>query len=90
MMFETSQYKTSPEDQLYKIIIKKSGKKYIIIFWFGSPVGVLESTETICRSYRKQSIHTTFQLNPGGHHDHPVERTAAGIGWMAKEPAGNL
>lgn len=45
---------------------------------------VLESTETICRSYRKQGIHTTFQLNLGGHHDHPVERMVAGIGWITK------
>lgn len=50
---------------------------------------VQESTETICRSYREQGIRTTFQLNPGGHHDHPAERAAAGIGWMAKEPTGN-
>ena len=50
---------------------------------------VQENAEAICRFYREQGIRTTFQLNPGGHHDHPVERTAVGIEWMAKEPAGN-
>lgn len=25
---------------------------------------------------------TVFQLNPGNHFDHPVERTAAGITWL--------
>lgn len=40
---------------------------------------VQENTEALCEFYRGQGIHTTFQLNPGGHHDHPAQRTAAGI-----------
>ena len=43
---------------------------------------VQENTEAICASYREQGIRTTFQLNPGGHHNYPVERTATGIGWL--------
>ena len=46
---------------------------------------VQEDNEAICGFYRAQGIRTTFQLNPGGHYDHPAERTAKGIGWMAKE-----
>lgn len=48
---------------------------------------VWENTEAICGFYRQQGVRATFQLNPGGHHDHPARRTAAGIGWMAEEPA---
>lgn len=40
---------------------------------------VQENTKAICGFYREQGIRTTFQLNFGGHHDHPVERTAAGV-----------
>ena len=40
---------------------------------------VQENTEALCEFYRGQGIHTAFQLNPGGHHDHPAQRTAAGI-----------
>ena len=43
---------------------------------------VQENTETLCEFYRSQGIRTTFQLNPGGHHDHPAQRTAAGIQWI--------
>lgn len=49
---------------------------------------VQESTEAICGHYREGGICTTFRLNPGGHHEHPVERTADGIQWMfAPRPA---
>ena len=44
---------------------------------------VQENTEALCEFYRGQGIRTAFQLNPGGHHDHPAQRTAAGIEWMA-------
>lgn len=45
---------------------------------------VQENTEAICEFYREQGIRTTFQPNPGGHHDRPVERTAAGVDWITK------
>lgn len=51
---------------------------------------VQENTEAICGFYREQGIRTTFQLNPGGHHDQPAERTAAGIGWMAMQILCNI
>lgn len=44
---------------------------------------VQENTEALCEFYRGQDIRTVFQLNPGGHHDHPAQRTAAGIQWIA-------
>lgn len=44
---------------------------------------VQENTEVVCRFYRERGIRTTFEINPGGHHDHPTERTAKGILWMA-------
>lgn len=51
---------------------------------------VQENTEAICGFYREQGIRTTFQLNPGGHHDQPVERTVAGIGWIAAQILCNI
>lgn len=44
---------------------------------------VQENTEAICGFYQERGIRTAFELNPGGHHDHPTERTAKGILWMA-------
>lgn len=44
--------------------------------------GVLPDTEAICDHYRTMGVDTVFQLNPGNHFDHPVERTAAGIAWL--------
>lgn len=44
---------------------------------------VQENTEAICDFYREKGIRTTFQLNPGGHHEHPVERTVEGMGWLS-------
>ena len=46
---------------------------------------VQENTEAICRLYRDRGICTTFRLNPGGHHEHPAQRTAAGIQWLSIE-----
>ena len=43
---------------------------------------VQENTEALCEFCRGQGIRTVFQLNPGGHHDHPAQRTAAGIQWI--------
>lgn len=43
---------------------------------------VLPDTEAICDHYRTMGVDTVFQLNPGNHFDHPVERTAAGIAWL--------
>ena len=39
---------------------------------------VEQNTAELARFYREQGIETVFQLNPGGHADHPAERTAAG------------
>lgn len=44
---------------------------------------VQENTEAICGYYRERGICTTFRLNPGGHHERPAERTAAGIQWLS-------
>lgn len=46
---------------------------------------VQENTEALCGFYRGKGVCATFQLNPGGHHEHPAQRTAAGIQWLAKE-----
>ena len=43
---------------------------------------VRQSTEEIQAFYQDKGIDTVFQLNPGNHYDHAVERTAAGIAWM--------
>lgn len=43
---------------------------------------VRQNTEEIQAFYQAKGIDTVFQLNPGGHHDHAAERTAAGIVWM--------
>lgn len=43
---------------------------------------VQENTEALCEFCRGQGIRIVFQLNPGGHHDHPAQRTAAGIQWI--------
>ena len=45
---------------------------------------VQENTEALCGFYRGKGVCATFQLNPGGHHEHPAQRTAAGIQWLAK------
>ena len=44
---------------------------------------VQENTEAICGYYREMGICTTFRLNPGGHHERPAQRTAAGIQWLS-------
>ena len=43
---------------------------------------VREDTEKIQAFYRDKGIDTVFQLNPGNHFVHGVERTAAGIQWL--------
>ena len=43
---------------------------------------VQENAEAICEFYQGQGIRTAFQPNPGGHHDHPAQRTAAGIQYI--------
>ena len=40
---------------------------------------VRQNTEEIQAFYQDKGIDTVFQLNPGNHHDHAAERTAAGI-----------
>lgn len=43
---------------------------------------VQKATEEIHSYYESKGLDTTFELNPGGHFDHAVERTAAGIAWL--------
>ena len=43
---------------------------------------VRQNTEELQAFYQDKGIDTVFQLNPGNHHDHAAERTAAGIAWM--------
>ena len=43
---------------------------------------VRQDTEEICEHYRTMGIDTAFQVNPGNHFYHPMERTAAGITWL--------
>ena len=46
---------------------------------------VRENTETIQAFYQSRGIRTVFQLNPGNHYDHAVQRTADGITWLLKQ-----
>lgn len=43
---------------------------------------VQRNTEEICDFYRSLGVSAMFQINPGNHYDHGVERTAAGIAWL--------
>lgn len=43
---------------------------------------VRQNTEEIQAFYQAKGIDTVFQLNPGNHYDHAVERTAAGLCWL--------
>lgn len=43
---------------------------------------VRKNTEEIQAFYQGKGIDTTFQLNPGNHYNHAVERTAAGLCWL--------
>lgn len=40
---------------------------------------VRQNTEEIQSFYQSKEIDTVFQLNPGNHYNHAVERTAAGL-----------
>ena len=42
---------------------------------------VRQNTEEIQAFYQGKGIDTMFQLNPGNHYNHSVERTAAGLCW---------
>lgn len=46
---------------------------------------VRQNTEEIQAFYQEKGIDTVFQLNPGNHYNHAVERTAAGIGWLLRK-----
>ena len=46
---------------------------------------VREDTEKLQAFYRDKGIDTVFQLNPGNHFVHGVERTAAGIQWLLSD-----
>lgn len=43
---------------------------------------VRQNTEDIQSFFQDKGIDTVFQLNPGNHYDHAVERTAAGLCWL--------
>ena len=43
---------------------------------------VQQNTQEIQAFYAGKGIDTIFQLNPGNHYQHAVERTAAGIAWI--------
>lgn len=43
---------------------------------------VRQNTEGIQSFYQSKGIDTVFQLNPGNHYDHAVQRTAASIAWL--------
>ena len=43
---------------------------------------VRQSTEEIYAFYQRKGIDTVFQLNPGNHYNHAVERTVAGLSWL--------
>lgn len=43
---------------------------------------VRQNTEEIQAFYQAKGIDTVFQLNPGNHYNHTVERTAAGLCWL--------
>ena len=43
---------------------------------------VRQNTEEIQSFFQDKGIDTVFQLSPGNHYNHAVERTAAGIAWL--------
>lgn len=43
---------------------------------------VRQNTEELQSFYQCKGIDTAFQLNPGNHYNHAVERTAAGLCWL--------
>lgn len=49
---------------------------------------VRQDTEEICAHFQTKGIDTVFQLNPGTHFDHEVERTVAGIVWLLGRQGG--
>lgn len=46
---------------------------------------VRQNTEEIQTFYAEKGIDTIFQLNPGNHYNHAIERTAAGIDWLLRK-----
>lgn len=43
---------------------------------------VRQNTEDIQSFFQEKGIDTVFQLNPGNHYNHAVDRTAAGLCWL--------
>ena len=43
---------------------------------------VRQNTEDIQSFFQDKGIDTVFQLNPGTHYNHAVDRTAAGLCWL--------
>lgn len=43
---------------------------------------VRQNTEDIQSFFQDKGIDTVFQLNPGNHYNHAVDRTAAGLCWL--------
>lgn len=72
----THQPKRSPDCVYFSLGDRESKTRNPIL------INVGQNTEDICDHYRAMGTDTVFQLNPGNHFDHPVERTAAGITWL--------
>ena len=51
---------------------------------------VEENTRALAELYAGQGIPTAFELNPGGHFQQPVERTARAIAWLVDETLGTV
>lgn len=65
-----------PEHMYFSLGNKESKTRNSILKY------VQQNTEEIQAFYQGKGIDTAFQLNPGNHYNHAVERTAAGIAWM--------
>lgn len=65
-----------PEHMYFSLGNKESKTRNSILKY------VQQNTEEIRRFYQGKGINTVFQMTPGNHYNHAVERTAAGIAWM--------
>ena len=46
---------------------------------------VEDNARRLYAAYRDMGLDTTFELNSGGHFDHPTQRLARAIAWMVRE-----
>lgn len=65
-----------PEHMYFSLGNKESKTRNSILKY------VQQNTEEIQAFYQGKGIDTAFQMTPGNHYNHAVERTAAGIAWM--------